>query len=53
MKSIIKNLSPFNNRSDMPIAMLVVKKLLAFVVCYLAGIFLAEGLVICLMLVCG
>ncbi len=53
MKSIIKKLSPFNNRTDMPTAMFVVKKLLAFIVCYWAGLLLAEGLVIGVMLACG
>ena len=53
MKNFIKNLSPFNNRTDMPAAMLVVKKLLMFIVCYWAGLLLAEGVVIGAMLVCG
>ena len=52
-KSIIKNLSPFNNRTDMPTAMLIVKVLLAFIICYWAGLLLAEGLVIGVMLFCG
>ena len=41
MKKFIKNLSPFNNRKDMPTAMFVVKKALAFIVCYWAGLLLA------------
>ena len=53
MKKIIKNLSPFNNRTDMPTAMLVIKKLLAFILCYWAGLLLAEGLVIGVMYACG
>lgn len=53
MKSIIKNLSPFNDRTDMPAAMLVVKKLLVFILCYWAGLLLAEGLVIGVMYACG
>lgn len=53
MKKFIKNLSPFNNRKDMPTAMFVVKKELAFIVCYWAGLLLAEGLVIGAMFACG
>lgn len=36
-KSIIHKLSPFNNYSDMPAALLAVKKLLAFFICYVLG----------------
>ena len=46
MKEFIKNISPFNNRTEMPAAMLVVKKLLMFIICYWAGLLLAEGAVI-------
>lgn len=53
MLSIIKNLSPFNNRTDMPAALFTVKKILAFMLCYWAGILLAEGLVIGVMFACG
>ena len=53
MKNFIKNLSPFNNRTDMPTAMLAVKKLLAFILCYWAGLLLAEGAVIGVMFACG
>lgn len=53
MKKIIKNISPFNNRTDMPAAMLVVKKLLMFIICYWAGLLLAEGAVIGVMFACG
>lgn len=48
MKQFLKNVSPFNNREDMPNAQFVVKKTLAFWFCYIAGLFLAEGLVILL-----
>ncbi|MBR6070911.1 MAG: CPBP family intramembrane metalloprotease [Ruminococcus sp.] len=53
MKIFIKNLSPFNNRTDMPTAMLAVKKLLAFILCYWAGLLLAEGAVIGVMFAYG
>ena len=53
VKSFLKNISPFNNRTDMPAAQLALKKLLAFGLCYLAGIFLAEGLVIGVLFGCG
>ena len=53
MKGIIKNLSPFNNKTDMPAAMLLVKKLLAFFLCYWAGLLIAEGVVIGVMFACG
>lgn len=53
MKGIIKNLSPFNNKTDMPAAMLLVKKLLAFFWCYWVGLLIAEGVVIGVMFACG
>jgi len=53
MKYFIKNLSPFNNRTEMPAAMLVVKKLLTFFICYWAGLLLAEEIVIGAMFACG
>ena len=48
MKQFVKKVSPFNNRTDMPALLFVTKKILAFWVCYIAGLFLAEGLVILL-----
>lgn len=30
MKQFLKNISPFNNRTEMPAALFVVKKILAF-----------------------
>ncbi len=53
MKSIIRDLCPFNSRTDMPAAMFVMKKVLMFIVCYWAGLLLAEGLVIGVMFACG
>lgn len=53
MKGIIKNLSPFNNKTDMSAAMLLVKKLLAFFLCYWAGLLIAEGVAIGVMFACG
>ena len=48
MKQFLKNISPFNNRTEMPILLFVIKKILAFWLCYITGIFIAEGLVILL-----
>lgn len=48
MKQLLKNISPFNNRTDMPTTIFVVKKILAFWLCYIAGLFIAEGAVIIL-----
>ena len=48
MKQLLKNISPFNNRTEMPTALFIIKKILAFGVCYIAGLFIAEGVVILL-----
>lgn len=48
MKQFLKNILPFNNRTEMPTALFVVKKILAFWLCYIAGLFVAEGVVILL-----
>lgn len=53
MKQFLKNISPFNNRTEMPTALFVVKKFLAFWLCYIAGLFLASGFVILLHFACG
>ena len=48
MIQLLKKVSPFNNRTEMPVSLFIVKKILAFWVCYIAGLFIAEGLVILL-----
>ncbi len=48
MKKLLKNISPFNNRTEMPAVLFIVKKLLAFCLCYIAGAFIAEGAIIAL-----
>lgn len=48
MKQLLKNISPFNNRTEMPTGLFVVKKVLAFWLCYIAGILIAEAAVILL-----
>lgn len=48
MKQLLKKVSPFNNSTEMPVSLFIVKKILAFWVCYIAGLFMAEGLVILL-----
>lgn len=53
VKAFLKNISPFNNKTDMPAALLAVKKLLAFAFCYCGGLLLAEGIIIGCFLACG
>ena len=48
MIQFLKNILPFNNRTEMPTALFVVKKILAFWLCYIVGLFVAEGVVILL-----
>ena len=48
MKQLLKNISPFNNRTEMPTSVFIIKKILAFWLCYIAGLFMAEGAVIIL-----
>ena len=48
MIQFLKKVSPFNNSTEMPVSLFIVKKILAFWVCYIAGLFMAEGLVILL-----
>lgn len=48
MKKILKNISPFNCETEMPTVQFVVKKLLAFLFCYVAGMLIAEVIVILL-----
>ena len=48
MKQLLKNVSPFNKSTEMPVSLFIIKKILAFWVCYIAGLFIAEGLVILL-----
>lgn len=48
MTQFLKNILPFNNRTEMPTVLFVIKKILAFWLCYIVGLFVAEGLVILL-----
>lgn len=48
MKSFLKNISPLNNRTEMPVLLFVIKKILAFWLCYIAGLLIAEMIVILL-----
>lgn len=52
-KSIIHKLSPFNNYDDMPAPILVLKKLLAFFICFALGILTGNGVIIGIMIACG
>ena len=36
MKQLLKNISPFNNRTEMPTSVFIIKKILAFWLCYIA-----------------
>ena len=53
MKELLKNISPWNHRTEMPTAQFVAKKILAFWFCYIVGLFIAEGIVILLHLAMG
>ena len=52
-KTLIKNISPFNNLKEMPTALYVVKKFLAFFVIYGLSAVLGEALVICTLTAMG
>ena len=53
MKKFIRNISPFNNRTEMPAAVYVIKKLLAFILCFIAGTLAGNVLVIGAMIAGG
>ena len=53
MKQLLKSISPFNNREAMPAALFIIKKILAFFLCYIVGSFAAEGAVILLHFAAG
>lgn len=46
MKQLLKNISPFNDRTEMPKIIYVIKIILAFWVCKIVGEVLAEGVAI-------
>lgn len=46
IKKFIKNVSPFNNRQEMPTALYIIKKLLVFLLIYLSFVFIGEGLIV-------
>jgi len=46
MKDLIRNLSPFNNRTEMPIGVFIIKKFLAFALIYVVAAVLHEALVL-------
>lgn len=48
MKKLLKSISPFNNRTDMDDGLFIVKKMLAFWLCYIGGLVIAEVLAILL-----
>jgi len=53
MKRFLKNISPFNNRTEMPAILYVTKIILAFWVCKIIGELVAEGVVILIHLALG
>ena len=46
IKQLLKNISPFNNKTDMPAALYIVKKILAFFFIYGLSAAVGEVLVI-------
>ena len=46
MKQFLKNINPFNDKTEMPILLYVIKIILAFFLCKYAGELIAEGIVI-------
>lgn len=50
MKQFLKKVRSFNNSTEMSVSLFIVKKILAFWVCYIAGLFIIEGIVILLFL---
>ncbi len=46
MKRFLKNISPFNNKTEMSMIIYVMKIILAFLICKFAGEIIAEGVVI-------
>ena len=53
MKQFLKNILPFNNRTEMPTILFVIKRILAFWLCYILGLFVGEGVIILLHFACG
>ena len=53
IRNFLKNISPFNDREDMPKALLLIKTFLAFELCYWVGLLLAEAVVIGAHFACG
>lgn len=46
VKNFLSNLSPFNNRKDMPVPMYIIKKVLAFILIYFVSAVIGEAVVI-------
>ena len=53
IKTFFKNISPFNNRRDMPAALYIIKKMLAFFFIYGAAMVAGEGIIIGLLCAMG
>lgn len=48
MKQLLKNISPFNNRTEMSTILFIMKKIVAFFLCYIVGLLVAEQIIILL-----
>jgi membrane protease YdiL (CAAX protease family) len=53
MKKILKMISPLNANEDMPTAIFVIKKIIAFILIYAVSMILAEGVVIIIHYILG
>ena len=53
IKSFIKNISPFNNRNDMPMILYVIKVIIIFLVFKFGAELAGEGIVLALHFACG
>ena len=53
VKELIKNLSPLNNRTEMPAVLYIIKVVLLFFFCKLSGELIGEGVVMLIHFACG
>ena len=49
VKDFLSNLSPFNNRENMPAVLYIIKKVLAFVLIYFVSAVIGEAVVIAIL----
>ena len=53
MKQLIKNISPFNNRTEMPVMLYVIKVILIFWFVKFGSEIIGEGFILALHFACG